>query len=42
MIVQVVGSSSGRRYGLSIIFSKLHFLVFGENTGQEIVKDVWS
>jgi len=41
MIVPVVGSTPGRRYGHSIIFSKPHLLVFGGNTGQEAVSDVW-
>lgn len=41
MIVPVVGSTPGRRYGHSIIFSKPHLLVFGGNTGQEAVNDVW-
>lgn len=33
MIVPVVGSTPGRRYGHSIVFSKPHLLVFGGNTG---------
>jgi protein phosphatase len=41
MIVPVVGSTPGRRYGHSIIFSKPHLLVFGGNTGNEPVNDVW-
>ena len=41
MIVPVVGSTPGRRYGHSIIFSKPHLLVYGGNTGQEPVNDVW-
>lgn len=41
MIVPVVGSTPGRRYGHSIIFSKPHLLVFGGNTGTEAVNDVW-
>lgn len=41
MIVPVVGSTPGRRYGHTIIFSKPHLLVFGGNTGQEPVNDVW-
>jgi hypothetical protein len=42
MIVPVVGSTPGRRYGHSIIFSKPYLLVFGGNTGVEPVSDVWS
>jgi hypothetical protein len=42
MIVTIVGSSPFRRNGHSIIFSKPHLLVFGVNTVQEKVKDVWS
>ncbi len=41
MIVPVVGSTPGRRYGHSIIFAKPHLLVFGGNTGSEPVNDVW-
>lgn len=41
MIVPVVGSTPGRRYGHTIIFSKPYLLVFGGNTGQEPVNDVW-
>lgn len=33
MIVPVVGSTPGRRYGHTIIFSKPHLMVFGGNTG---------
>lgn len=33
MIVPVVGSTPGRRYGHTIVFSKPHLLVFGGNTG---------
>ena len=41
MIVPVVGSTPGRRYGHTIIFAKPHLLVFGGNTGSEPVNDVW-
>jgi protein phosphatase len=41
MIVPVVGSTPGRRYGHTIIFAKPHLLVFGGNTGAEPVNDVW-
>ena len=41
MIVPVVGSTPGRRYGHTIIFSKPHLLVYGGNTGAEPVNDVW-
>ena len=41
MIVPVVGSTPGRRYGHTIVFSKPHLLVFGGNTGSEPVNDVW-
>ena len=37
----VVGSTPGRRYGHSIVFSKPHLIVFGGNTGSEPVNDVW-
>ncbi|OMJ68803.1 hypothetical protein SteCoe_33644 [Stentor coeruleus] len=42
MIVPVVGSTPGRRYGHSLIFIKPHLLAFGGNTGNESVNDVWS
>lgn len=41
MIVPVVGSTPGRRYGHTIIFSKPHLLVFGGNSGAEPENDVW-
>ena len=40
MIVPVVGSTPGRRYGHSLVFIKPHLLVFGGNTGNESVSDV--
>eukprot|EP00357_Protocruzia_adherens_P011297 CAMPEP_0115014480 /NCGR_PEP_ID=MMETSP0216-20121206/26107_1 /TAXON_ID=223996 /ORGANISM="Protocruzia adherens, Strain Boccale" /LENGTH=783 /DNA_ID=CAMNT_0002384235 /DNA_START=200 /DNA_END=2551 /DNA_ORIENTATION=- len=42
MIVPVIGTTPGRRYGHSIVFAKPHLLVFGGNTGNEPVADVWS
>ena len=42
MIVPVVGSTPGRRYGHSLVFIKPHLLAFGGNTGNESVNDVWS
>ena len=41
MIVPVIGTTPGRRYGHTIVFSKPHLLVFGGNTGSEAVNDVW-
>lgn len=41
MIVPIVGSTPGRRYGHVIVYSKPHLLVFGGNTGSEPVNDVW-
>lgn len=41
MVVPVVGSTPGRRYGHSLIYVKPHLLVFGGNTGSEPVNDVW-
>jgi len=41
MIVPVVGSTPGRRYGHTIIFSKPYIIVFGGNSGQEVLNDVW-
>jgi hypothetical protein len=42
MIVPVVGTTPGRRYGHTVIFNKPHLLVFGGNTGSEPANDVWS
>ena len=42
MIVPIVGSTPGRRYGHSLVFIKPHLLAFGGNTGNESVSDVWS
>jgi len=41
MIVPVVGTTPGRRYGHTLCFIKPHLLVFGGNTGSEPVNDVW-
>ena len=41
MIVPVIGTTPGRRYGHTLVFSKPHLLVFGGNTGSEAVSDVW-
>ena len=41
MIVPVVGSTPGRRYGHTLVFIKPHLLAFGGNTGSESVSDVW-
>ena len=42
MIVPVIGKTPGRRYGHTIVFCKPYLIVFGGNTGQEPVSDVWS
>ena len=41
IIVPVVGTTPGRRYGHSIVFSKPYLIVFGGNTGNESANDVW-
>lgn len=41
MIVPVVGQTPGRLYGHSIVFTKPHLLVFGGNTGDKPINDVW-
>lgn len=33
MIVPVIGTTPGRRYGHSLVFSRPHLIVFGGNTG---------
>jgi len=42
MIVPVVGTTPGRRYGHTIAFTKPFLMVFGGNTGNEAVNDVWT
>ena len=41
-IVPVVGPTPGRRYGLSITYSRPYLVVFGGNSGLETVSDFWS
>ena len=41
MIVPVIGTTPGRRYGHTVVFCRPHLLVFGGNTGSEAVNDVW-
>ncbi|CAK79408.1 unnamed protein product (macronuclear) [Paramecium tetraurelia] len=40
--VPVIGTTPGRRYGHTMVLIKPHLIVFGGNTGQEPVNDVWS
>jgi diadenosine tetraphosphatase ApaH/serine/threonine PP2A family protein phosphatase len=42
MTVPVIGTTPGRRYGHSLVFSRPHLIVFAGNTGSEPVNDVWS
>lgn len=42
IIVPVVGTTPGRRYGHTLVYSKPHILTMGGNTGQEPVNDVWT
>ena len=42
MIVPVIGTTPGRRYGHTMVFIKPFLLVQGGNTGTEPVNDVWS
>ena len=39
MVVPVVGTTPGRRYGHTLVFTKPFLLVHGGNTGQEPVND---
>jgi len=41
MIVPVVGTTPGRRYGHTLAYSKPNLLVFGGNNGTDTVNDVW-
>jgi hypothetical protein len=40
IMVPVVGTTPGRRYGHTLVFCKPYLLVFGGNTGNEPVNDV--
>ncbi|CAD8187082.1 unnamed protein product [Paramecium pentaurelia] len=40
--VPVIGTTPGRRYGHTMVLIKPYLIVFGGNTGQEPVNDVWS
>ncbi len=42
MIVPVVGSTPGRRYGHTLVYSKPNLVIFGGNNGTETVNDVWA
>ena len=42
VMIPVVGITPGRRYGHTMIFIKPFLIVFGGNTGNEPVNDVWS
>lgn len=41
MIVPVVGTTPGRRYGHTLIYFKPNLLIFGGNNGTDTVNDVW-
>ena len=41
MIVPVVGTTPGRRYGHSMIYSKPNLIIFGGNNGTDTINDVW-
>lgn len=41
MSVPVLGSTPGRRYGHSMVFSKPSLIVFGGNSGQTAESDIW-
>ena len=42
VMIPVVGITPGRRYGHTMVFIKPFLIVFGGNTGNEPVNDVWS
>ncbi len=42
MIVPVVGTTPGRRYGHTLVYSKPNIIVFGGNNGTETINDVWT
>ena len=41
ILVQVKGTTPGRRYGHSLVFLKPYLILFGGNYGNEVVNDVW-
>jgi hypothetical protein len=41
MIIPVIGKTPGRRYGHTMVYNKPFILVFGGNSGNEAVNDVW-
>lgn len=41
VLISVIGTTPGRRYGHSMVFCKPFLLVFAGNTGNEPVNDVW-
>lgn len=41
MIVPVVGTTPGRRYGHTLVYFKPNLLIFGGNNGTDTVNDVW-
>lgn len=42
MSSQIIGVTPGRRYGHSLVYYKPFVIVFGGNTGNEPVNDVWA
>ncbi len=42
VVVPVVGSTPGRRYGHTLVYSKPNLVVFGGNNGTETVNDAWT
>ena len=40
--VPIVGPTPGRRYGHTLVFIKPFLLIFGGNTGNETVNDIWT
>ena len=41
IVVPIVGSTPGRRYGHTLVYSKPNLVVFGGNNGTATVKDTW-
>lgn len=42
IIVPVIGTTPGRRYGHTMVLIKPYLIIYGGNTGTEPVNDVWS
>jgi hypothetical protein len=42
MVVPIVGTTPGRRYGHTLLFSKPYLILFGGSEGTDPLNDVWA